>query len=74
MERFTPKVLMFYNNREVVLEEQWDEDIANNVSCEGCVLEHENACTRKIVPAQSQYVCAPRNTGQLYIFKFKEEG
>lgn len=61
---------MYYNNREIVLEEQWD-DVED--SCEGCVLELENACTRKIVPPQSHYVCAPRNTGQLFIFKFKEE-
>lgn len=61
---------MYYNNREIVLEEQWD-DVEE--SCEGCVLEFENFCTRKIVPAQSQYVCAPRHTGVLYIFKFKEE-
>jgi len=63
---------MYYNNREIVLEEQWD-DVEE--SCEGCVLELENSCTRKIVPAQSQYVCAPRNSGVLYIFKYvnKEE-
>lgn len=61
---------MYYNNREVVLEELWD-DVEE--SCEGCVLEHENACTRKIVPAQSHYVCAPRNTGQLFIFKYAQD-
>ena len=61
---------MYYNNREIVLEEQWD---FTDHSCEGCVLELENSCTREIVPAQSQYVCAPRNTGVLYIFKFKEK-
>ncbi len=67
---------MYYNGRErgvlrqIVLEEQRD-DVEE--SCEGCVLELENACTRKIVPAQSQYVCAPRNSGVLYIFKYKEE-
>lgn len=61
---------MYYNNQEIVLEEQWD-DVES--SCEGCVLEHLNDCMRKIVPAQSMYVCAPRSTGTLYIFKFKEE-
>ena len=61
---------MYYNNREIVLEEQWD-DVEE--SCEGCVLEHENACTRKIVPSQSQYVCAPRHTGVLYIFKYAQD-
>lgn len=60
---------MYYNNREIALEEQWD-DVEE--SCEGCVLEFENSCTRKIVPAQSHYVCAPRSTGVLYIFKYKE--
>lgn len=60
---------MYYMDREIVLEEQWD-DVED--SCEGCVLELENSCTRKIVPAQSQYVCAPRNTGVLYIFKFAQ--
>ncbi len=61
---------MYYKNREIVLEEQWD-DVEE--SCEGCVLELENACTRKIVPAQSHYVCAPRNSGVLYIFKYAQD-
>ena len=61
---------MYYNNREIVLEEQADYLEA---SCDNCVLVHEKFCTRKIVPDQSYYVCAPRNTGVLYIFKFKEK-
>ena len=64
---------MYYNNREVVLQERTTGSFEEDKLCDGCVLEHENDCSRKIVPAQSTYVCCPRHTGVLYIFKCKEE-
>lgn len=45
---------MYYNGREIVLEEQWD-DVEE--SCEGCVLEDVQYCLRKIVPEQKSDVC-----------------
>lgn len=61
---------MYYNNREIVLEEQWDDV---ETSCEGCVLEHENACVKRISPPQDHLVCCPRGQNEMYIFKYREK-
>ena len=64
---------MYYNGREIVLQENKHESNLDNFLCHGCVLESERSCVRSISPPQSNNICCPRSTGVFYVFKFKEE-
>lgn len=70
IEKIGTKVPMYYKDKEIVLEEQWDD--VEHV-CEGCVLEDVQYCLRKIVPEQKSDVCCPRGTNEVYVFKYKDE-
>ena len=62
---------MYYNNREIVLEEQWDDV---EYVCGGCVLDDIiGSCVKAISPSQDHTVCCPRGRNEMYIFKYKEE-
>lgn len=62
---------LYYNNREIVLEEQWDDA---EYACQGCVLDDIiGSCVKAITPPQDHTVCCPRGQREMYIFKFKEE-
>lgn len=64
---------MYYNNREIVLEENKHESNLDNFLCKGCVLESENNCVRVITPPQSNNICCPRHTRVFYIFKYAQD-
>lgn len=71
MDKIGTKVPMYYNNREIVLEEQWDDA---SYACEGCVLDDVvGSCAKAINPPQDHTVCCPRGQNEMYIFKYKEE-